>query len=510
MPVQPELLLNYEGPLIDSILAADDKPGLRIGPQDRELPGGRRVPRYTPRPNTLADELRRLSEDIDSEDDEYETDAQREARVLLEESLARREKILKNNKIRDVEVPREPTPPPVSKAQQRFPPPKEPPFSMSQIEDIKIPKSRQGQTRHAREIYPVRDARTSSQTLLWGDDEPREILVKPPKLSSSITATISREYGWRWLWWIIIPPILLYLAIAVNRGYKGGEHIPISLENTFNHRTETKKAEKANSKAVVDICSAIEDVAMLVVDEEKTLIALDDSPLSQAVLPIQEFRQDIMDERGQPVVWILDKFVSRSREVDHAWRSFLQQQGEAIAELTGLFDGYFKSADHDWMKAAHNITLEDFSDIPLKTHREGELLLCEILGNSAGTNCPVGLALKEIHNDLLKEIGKSRNIPAKTFDGYKTSKASLAKFIKTTLRRWERALGKIEAAKVQYKSDVEIGEVNMVVKKLRTTAETLERVMRNNFFHRLSSPEFPNAIKRLAAAKVLVAPPKGD
>ncbi|KAF7890482.1 hypothetical protein EAF00_008797 [Botryotinia globosa] len=341
--------------------------------------------------------------------------------------------------------------------------------------------------------------------------------MPPPPLSDGLLATISREYGWDWLWWLIVPLVLLVLAFYASRWAQENE---LAIEAMKMSAKEAKKgrfkvkAERANGEAVVEIVSAISDVAKISLDENGTLGKLTDSPFNQAVLPIEALRREVVEAEGkksQPLLWKIDKFVDKNREVDHAWRSFLEQQIEATAELTGIFDGYAMNAgyeeDHpNWIRAAHNITHHDFTDIPQKTYREGEQILCQILGKKEGPNCPtIGKLLIDVYNDLKQGLEKPGiKVPPDTFETYSAATTNIAKAIKSVLKGWEKAADRIEAARLLYKDEHAIGNVERVDASLDKTSKALNDAMWSSLVERIGSPEYPTAVRRLAEAKVWI------
>ncbi|KAA8564461.1 hypothetical protein EYC84_011394 [Monilinia fructicola] len=309
---------------------------------------------------TLEDELSYLENEFERDVKESETSNQRNARQQAEEAIAKHEKFLKDNNMRPRSPEgREPSPPPLSEARRRFP---------------------------EKQYSGLHQASAHS--------------YQPPPLSPGVFDTISREYGWAWLWWLLIAAILATLVSYTRqkpdeRLLTKGTKIAGKTAGAAGKGTFWTKDEIANSKSVISIAISITDVAKILTDGVGALKRLEDSPFNQAVLPIEQLRKQILEgeERYQPLFWMIDKFVSKNREVDHDWRSFLQQQTEATAVLAGMFDGYAKNAISDgnqinWMRAAHNITQEDYSDIPKKVQREGELLLCELLAKQGETLCP--------------------------------------------------------------------------------------------------------------------------
>ncbi|TGO44776.1 hypothetical protein BCON_0465g00010 [Botryotinia convoluta] len=340
---------------------------------------------------------------------------------------------------------------------------------------------------------------------------------RPPPLSDGFFATISREYGWGWLWWLIAPLVLVVVAFYASRWAQENELAMETMKRNAEESVKSKfkvKAERANGDAVVEIASAINDIAKISLDENGTLEKLTDSPFNQAVLPIEALRKEVVEGEGkksQPLLWTIDKFIEKNREVDHAWRSFLEQQIEATAELTGIFDGYAMNAgfeeDHpNWIRAAHNITHHDFTDIPQKTYREGEKILCQILGKKGGPNCPsIGKMLIDVYNDLKQGLEKPGiKIPPNTFKTYSAATANIAKAIKSVLKRWENAADIIEAARVLYKDEHAIGNVEKVDESLEKTSKALTDAMWSPLVERIGSPEFPTAVRRLAEAKVWI------
>ncbi|KAF7945350.1 hypothetical protein EAE96_010125 [Botrytis aclada] len=341
--------------------------------------------------------------------------------------------------------------------------------------------------------------------------------VKPDPLSDGFFATISREYGWDWLWWLVVPLVLVLLAFYATGWVQENEFTMETFKRNAREATKSKfkvKAERANGDAVVEISSAIDDIAKISLDEDGTLEKLTDTPFNQAVLPIEALRREVVEAEGknsQPLLWTIDKFIEKNREVDHAWRSFLGQQVEATAELTGIFDGYAMNAgfeeDHpNWIRAAHNITKHDFTDIPQKTYREGEQILCQILGKKGGPNCPsIGKMLIDVYNELKQALEKPDiKIPPNTFKTYSAATANIAKAIKSILKSWENAADRIEAARVIYKDEHAIGNVEKVDEALEKTSRALTDAMWSPFVDRIASPEFPTAVRRLAEAKVWI------
>ncbi|KAF5870857.1 uncharacterized protein Bfra_009412 [Botrytis fragariae] len=341
--------------------------------------------------------------------------------------------------------------------------------------------------------------------------------VKPPPLSDGIVATISREYGWGWLWWLIVPLVVVLVGFYAGRWAQENELAMETMKMNAEEAMKSKfkvKAERANGDAVVEIASAISDIAKISLDENGTLENLTDSPFNQAALPIEALRREVVESEGkksQPLLWTIDKFVEKNREVDHAWRSFIEQQIEATAELTGIFDGYamnagFEEYHPNWIRAAHNITHHDFTDIPQKTYREGEQILCQILGKKEGPNCPsIGKMLIDVYNDLKQGLEKPGiKIPPNTFKTYSAATANIAKAIKSVLKRWENAADRIEAARVLYKDEHAIGNVEKVDESLAKTSKALTSAMWSSLVERIGSPEYPTAIRRLAEAKVWI------
>lgn len=341
--------------------------------------------------------------------------------------------------------------------------------------------------------------------------------VKPPPLSDGLFATISREYGWDWLWWLIVPFVLVVLAFYASRWAQENDLALEAMKMNAEEATKSKfrvKAERANGDAVVEIASAIDDIAKISLDDNGTLGKLTDSPFNQAALPIEALRREVVEGKGkksQPLLWKIDKFVEKNREVDHAWRSFLEQQIEATAELTGIFDGYavnagFEEDRPNWIRAAHNITKHDFTDIPQKTYREGEQILCQILGKQDGPSCPtVGKMLIDVCNDLKQALEKPGiKVPPNTFKTYSAATTNIAKAIKSVLKGWENAADKIEAARLLYKDQHAIGNVERVDESLDKTSRALNDAMWSSLVERIGSPEYPTAVRRLAEAKVWI------
>ncbi|KAM0160250.1 hypothetical protein ACHAQE_004062 [Botrytis cinerea] len=339
--------------------------------------------------------------------------------------------------------------------------------------------------------------------------------VKPDPLSNGVFATISREYGWGWLRWPIVALVLAVVAFYLSRWDQENQLAKDGYKRNAEERLKTKfkvKVERANGDAVIATSSAIHDVAKILLDEDRILGKLNDSPFNQAALSIEALRREILEgerNKSQPLFLTIDKFIEKNREVDHAWRSFLGQQIEATAELTGIFDGYARNSGFgedfpNWIRAAHNITNHDFTGIPQKTYHEGEQILCQILGRKKGPNCaPNGKMLKDVYNDLRQGIEKPTiKIPPNTFEAYSAATTEIAKAIKSVLKRWENAADKIEAARVLYKDEHAIGNVEKVVESLEKTSNSLTKAMSSLLVEKTGDPEFPAAIKRLAEAKV--------
>ncbi|KAF7914363.1 uncharacterized protein EAF01_000769 [Botrytis porri] len=341
--------------------------------------------------------------------------------------------------------------------------------------------------------------------------------VRPPPHSDGFFATISREYGWGWLWWLSLPLAVLLVSFYASRWVQENQLAMETFKRNAEESMKSKfkvKAEMTNGDAVIEIASAIHDIASISLDEKGILEKLTDSPFNQAVLPIEALRKEVIEAEGkksQPLLWKIDKFVVKNREVDHAWRSFLEQQIEATAELTGIFDGYARNAgfegDHpDWIRAAHNITHHDFTDIPQKTYREGEQILCQILGKKDGPKCPsIGKMLIEVYNDLKQGLEKPGiKIPPETFKTYTAATADIAKAIKSVLKRWETAADRIEAARLLYKDEHAIGNVEKVDESLDKTSRALTDAMLSPVVEREEIPSYPTAVRRLAEAKVWI------
>ncbi|KAJ8061619.1 hypothetical protein OCU04_009426 [Sclerotinia nivalis] len=505
MPRSGGLLENYSGPINDSL------PGSRVQsntPTEDQGYGGK----------TLADELGDLGNDFDSGDDKYsskegETSLQREAREQVERAVALHDKFLKDHNIRndfanEKETETSPPPVPVSMAQRRFSQPDtgRSNTSISQTDPTRSAPSPSHKTpprplSFSSKTTSVKHTQVSPRRV---SSEQREFIVTPPPLSNGVFATISREYGWAWLWWIIIPLLLTAAAL-----FAGGHDL---YENRFVADAIERNAEKTNANVVIDIASAISDAAKVLLDEDGTLRRLEDSPFNQAVLSIASVRKEILEaQRGgrSYLIWLIDDFVAKNRELDHDWRSFLQRQIEATAEFAGDFDGYARNAGSqgsrtDWIKAAYNITFQDFSDIPQKAYREGELLMCELLGSLNKPSCsPDRRNLGRLYNELMHEVIPSNiRVPPEAFETYSTAIINIAKAIGDILKTWENASNKIEVAKSRYNHEYGIGNVDEVAQELESTAKTLTEAMQSPLVYRLAAPEFPAAVRRLAESKI--------
>ncbi|KAG4030045.1 hypothetical protein MFRU_013g00690 [Monilinia fructicola] len=510
---------------------------------------------------TLEDELSYLENEFERDVKESETSNQRNARQQAEEAIAKHEKFLKDNNMRPRSPEgREPSPPPLSEARRRFPEKQYSGLHQASAHSYQVsrPSSqapRRSWTSLTPSQVPLPSSPTPSQIPLPSSPTPSQIplpssptpsqiplpssptpsqiplpssrassrnnerarIVKPPPLSPGVFDTISREYGWAWLWWLLIAAILATLVSYTRqkpdeRLLTKGTKIAGKTAGAAGKGTFWTKDEIANSKSVISIAISITDVAKILTDGVGALKRLEDSPFNQAVLPIEQLRKQILEgeERYQPLFWMIDKFVSKNREVDHDWRSFLQQQTEATAVLAGMFDGYAKNAISDgnqinWMRAAHNITQEDYSDIPKKVQREGELLLCELLAKQGETLCPTGPKLIDIYDELKKSLEKLKSkVPPGIFVTYSSTTTDIAKTIKTILKIWERTTKRIETSKMQYKNDYGIGDTEKVVLRLNSTMNNLAEAMESPLVHRLACPEFPAAIRRLEENKVRI------
>lgn len=337
----------------------------------------------------------------------------------------------------------------------------------------------------------------------------RKSNVKPPPLSRGLFATISREYGWAWLWWIIIP---LFLTAAT---FFAREHGLIQKQAAHG---KNAIVEETNAIAIIDIASAISDLAKVVLDTNGTLMALKDSPLNQAVLPIASVRETILkaeqEVNSEYVLLLIDVFVAKNRDLDHNWRSFLQQRIEATAEFAGQFDGYAQNAatqgyKTDWISAAHNITIQSFSYIPQEVYREGEFLMCELVGETSdNVSCPYSdRNVQRLCSELMDELHSSQTSGAyETFETYSAALMNIAKGIRETLKTWKEALDKIEAAKTIYNHEYGIGNVEKVAQELESTAETLKEAMESPLVYQMAAPEFPAAVRRLAGSKIRTLP----
>ncbi|TEY70392.1 hypothetical protein BOTCAL_0104g00010 [Botryotinia calthae] len=532
------LLQNYTGP-------SPDYGGTPIGrPRSRTI---KAVPR---RGQTLADELGGLSnigssssaspssseEEIGNQGSRRrspETPLELKARLQTERLLERHNKYLNDHNVRKEVRPQEPEA--LSKAQKR----------LSQLgpvarENTKTAKPSPAEplSKAQKRVSQPEDARSKTKTsqqpprsvALGGrympvkeaDLAPRRVpdpvrTVKPDPLSNGVFATISREYGWGWLRWPMVVLVLAVVAFYLSRWDQENQLAEEGYKRNAKEMLKTKfkvNVERANGDAVIAISSAIHDVAKILLDEDGILGKLNDSPFNHAALSIEGLRREVVESEGnesQPLFLTIDNFIEKNREVDHAWRSFLGQQIEATAELTGIFDGYAKNAGFDkgfpnWIRAAHNITNHDFTDIPQKTYHEGEQILCQILGRKKGPNCASnGKMLKDVYNDLRQGIEKPTiKIPPNTFKAYSAATTDIAKAIKSVLKRWENAADKIEAARVLYKDEHAIGNVEKVVESLEKTSNSLTEAMSSLLVERTGDPEFPAAIKRLAEAKVWI------
>ncbi|KAB8292255.1 hypothetical protein EYC80_007997 [Monilinia laxa] len=533
----PPLLRNYRGPTADKLQPQSDL----ISPVSTGGP-------------TLADELGDLGNEFQSSLDEdetsieeYQTSNAHSARLQAKEAIAKHEKFLKDNDIRPRSPEsRETSPPPLSEAQRRFPEKQDSGLSQNSSSSFqaltsptqvfarlsqespyytRIP-SYQSQTSPTPSQIPLPSSQASptpSQMPLPSSKAPsrnkeRERIVTPPPLSAGVFDTISREHGWNWLWWLLIPVILVTLAVYARYG-SGGRHFPLAAENEIKTKATGaaskgkgwKHAEIVNSKSIIGITFAIDDIARILEDGD-ALKRLGDSPFNRAVLPIERLRMQVLDgeKNYQPLFWMIDKFVAKNREADHDWRSFLQQQTEATAGLAGMFDGYAKNAKSsvnkmNWMSAAHNITQEDFSDIPKKVQREGELLLCELLGGEGGSFCPTGPKLIDIYDDLKKSLEKpSIEFAPEIFETYSSKTTDIAKAIKSILKTWEKSTKNIETSKIQYKGEYGIGDKEKVVQRLNNTMKRLEKAMESPLVHREARPDFPTAIRKLEESRVRI------
>ncbi|KAF7854771.1 hypothetical protein EAF04_010339 [Stromatinia cepivora] len=501
------LLDNYRGPINDSL------PGSRVHsntPTEDRGYGGK----------NLADELADIGDDFDSGDDEYsseegETSLRREAREQVERAVALHDKFLKDNNIRndfakEKETETSPPPVPVSMAQRRFSQPGTGQSNASASQANPTPsapspshKTRPRPLSFSSKTTSVKHTQVSPQRV---SSKQREFIVTPPPLSNGVFPTISREYGWAWLWWIIIPLFLTAAAL-----FAGGHDL---YDNQLVADAIGRNAEKTNANVVIDISSAISDVAKVILDQDGTLRRLEDSPFNQAVLSIASLRREILEAKGikfRHLIWLIDEIVAKNRKLDHDWRSFLQHQIEATAEFAGDFDGYASNAGSegprtDWIKAAYNITFQDFSDIPQKVYREGELLLCELTSGVSGTkpNCPSDHRdLGNLYPELIQELTfPNIRIPPKTFETYLATIDNIFKAIKKILKTWEKASREIEAAKLKYNHEYGIGDVDKVAQELESTAKTLTEAMESPLVNRIAAPEFPAAVRRLAESKI--------
>ncbi|CAD6451884.1 1b54dd7b-283b-48d1-856e-8523fdeec0e3 [Sclerotinia trifoliorum] len=483
---------------------------------------------------TLADELADLDDEFDSEEDsgddgedeeysseESETSLQREAREEVDRVVALHEKFLKDNNIRNDFVDGKntkisPQTVPVSMAQRAF--------SLPETRRQNISASQTSPTRSApgpSHKTPLRPLSFSSMTTTVRHTQvpppgvpfkERKLIVKPPPLSRGFFATISREYGWAWLWWIIIPLLLAAVAFYAREQDLVLKQRVADARNARN--AIVASVEETNANAIIDIASAISDVAKVMLDKNGTLMALKDSPFNQAVLPIASVRKTILEAhrvgRFQNLIMLIDDFVTKNRELDHDWRSFLQQQIEATAEFAGAFDGYAKNAGTqgyrtDWIKAAYNITIHDVSDISQKVRREGELLMCEILGQRLNKpSCsPDRKNLRRLHSELTHELILAQFWGSnEALEIYAAALTDIAKGTEETLKTWENALFKILAAKRNYNHEYGIGNVEGVAQKLESTAKTLTEAMESSLVYLMAAPEFPAAVRRLAESKI--------
>ncbi|RAL66515.1 hypothetical protein DID88_006205 [Monilinia fructigena] len=293
-PRMPPLLRNYRGPAAD-----------KIQPQSELISpirtGGK----------TLADELGDLENEFGSGPDEdgtsneeYETPNTRNARLQAEAAIAKHEKFLKDNNLRPRSPEsREPSPPPLSVAQRRFPEKQDSGLSQkssSSFQALTHPTqssahlsqespyhtrlpSYQSQTSPTPSQIPLPSSQASptpSQTPLppskaSSRNKERERIVTPPPLSAGVFDTISREYGWTWLWWLLIPVILATLAVYARHG-SGGRRLTLAAENEIKTKAtgaaskgkSWKHAEIVNSKSVIGIAFAIDDIARILEDGE--------------------------------------------------------------------------------------------------------------------------------------------------------------------------------------------------------------------------------------------------
>lgn len=501
----------------------------------------------SPQGKSLANELESLGGRLDSgddygysDDDEEEEEEGINKRTAQEEAdriIARHEKFLKDNKIvvpgRKNRSPSPPTQPMASRRFSRGSPRDE--YDTTGRQTF-TPQKQMGRERESNAKNGIRDTHVSPRKSSERGNE--EIVVTPPPLSGNVIDTISREYGWSWLWWVIVP--LVILAVGAG-GYTGRNFYQGKLERLQSQAkaaaaaassaaasaaTHIKGAEDKNGFLVTQIASAFEDIGKIVLDESGALEKLDDSPFNTAVLPIDELRISVWEAEGnksQPFFWEIDNFVAKNRDVDHAWRSFLQQQVEATAELAGIFDGYVRNAGLasnpnenqtvNWVKAAHNITIHDFSDVPQRTYSEGEQILCHILGKVPGINCmpstptisdPRGHKLIQDYEDLKKKLNKGNiQIPPKTFETYEAKTAEIASVIKSILKQWKNTAERVDEAKGKYNDKYAVGNEEMVVKSLQGLSKTFWEALQSPLIVRLDSPEYPSAIKRLAQSKIM-------
>ncbi|KAI9650951.1 hypothetical protein NHQ30_000986 [Ciborinia camelliae] len=412
----------------------------------------------------------------------------------------------------------------------------------SQGDQRRVPRplSLQSQGSQGSQRSPLRETKVSPRRVLAKD---KEVVISPPPLSAGVYDTMMREYGRTWVWSLVFLVLLLGAALSYTvytgcstyassvcdkvLSYTGGSNITAAFKDTaaaFRNKTAAvnigkvkvpgaKTAEELNSDAVIETTAAIDYIANILVDEKKVIRTLEDSPFNKAALPIQELRKQVLEteKTSKSVIFELDRFIAENREVDHAWRSFLQRQIEATAELAGIFDGYATSAGSgetgtNWGKAAHNITLTDFSGISQKANHEGEQLLCHTVGKAGAAACPPqGTLLMEIFKDLKKELDKPNfKIPRKTFETYSASLANVSKVVQQILKRWEKSEKDFENAKLKYKQNINIGNLDKVAKRLEATAKILETAMESPLISQVKTPGFPEAIRKLSQSKVSI------
>ncbi|QSZ32903.1 hypothetical protein DSL72_002484 [Monilinia vaccinii-corymbosi] len=501
--------LNYRGPLTD----AD------VDPTRSEL-------EYTPSPlregQSLADELGVLAAEFESEsesekekenedEDEDESENERAARLEVDQAMARHDKFMRDNGVRDDLAGKAETPPredaDFSQRSQRVShsssrllqtPPRLKQATLSQ------PASRRGIKPPASLDPQSLGERRSHVSSRRKTDRPRTIIVKPPPLSPGIIDTISREHGWSWLWFLVGTLIFIVVAIA-----SGGD-----------------QPSAGRKPEVLEITKALEDVVSIMLDDDWSLRRLADSPFNSAALPFEELRKKVLQGEGgkggeereenfyQTISSTINTFIAKNRELDHAWRSFLEQQIEATAELSGILAGHAQNAGStrgqtNWINAAHAIARENYSHLPHRIHKEGNLILCQLLpaGEGAPPSCPPGPTLLDASKALRKALNmqpfSTVEISGPIFSAYDATTADVARITKSIMGKWLTAMTKIEKAQGQFdEGDHGIGRPAEVAAELDDIAQTLDAALKGPLVARPAAPKFPAAIRRLAEARV--------